>query len=159
MLPSTNGFILIASPASSAGRSHADRSQYLCCLFWFNRSCFISLMHLFALSVFTFDVVYKARINIPCKRLGALSRGFFVMLSSGLWSEYTITGRPKVYWCYFSTAKTIASISFSMVVYLDSASLRARLAYSNGCPSWRRAAPRPCPLATHWMVRLLIGFK
>ena len=64
-----------------------------------------------------------SRIIIPCRRLGALNSGFFRMLSSGLWSDCTVTLWPKVYWSNFSAAKTIAGISFSICAYLVSVSV------------------------------------
>lgn len=100
----------------------------------------------------------KAHTSISWRHLGALSRGFFVILQSSLQSEQTVTWRPKVYRCHFSWANTIASI-FSMVAYHVLVSLGALLAQVSGFPSCRSATPKPYPLASHWMESSFVQSK
>ena len=115
LINGTDGFKFLLVVNAGVGKGSSTKSI-----------CKEHILALETLAILYFDA--SARTSMPCKRLGAQSKGFFMMASNSLWSEYTGRGRPKVYWCHFSSAKTIASISFSMVAYLVSVSLRALLA-------------------------------
>ena len=54
---------------------------------------------------------------------GAFLSGFFMIDCNGLWSDSTVTGLPYMYCLDFSTAYTVASISFSICAYLNCLSI------------------------------------
>ena len=90
--------------------------------------------------------------NILCSLLGAHLNGFLAMASKGFWSLSIVTGLPYAYCSNLSSAKTTARISFSICAYLDSVSVRARLAKATGSPLCCIAALSPFSLASHWIV-------
>ena len=62
------------------------------------------------------------RHNMRWSLGGALANGFFTIVSSGLWSDSTITCFPKVYWLNISRANIQLNDSFSICAYLVSVS-------------------------------------
>ena len=86
---------------------------------------------------------YRARLNIMHSNLDGADCIFFLkIVSSGLWSDSTVSSLPSTYSWNFLHPNSIASSSFSICGYFCSDLINALAPYAIGCPSWRNAAPR-----------------